>query len=147
MGTVFTIIIVYLIYFIFTISKYDKSGHYKNNKELKEKLNKAKGKGKDKIVKELKELDYQKLPSEVKFFVNSYKIDLEKVNIRGLLKLSGMILAFSIAVALIVILIALKNQEVTISIFVGFIITMVLYLIGLKIVGTYFKKKGLTKDE
>ena len=58
-----------------------------------------------------------------------------------------MILAFSIAVALIVILIALKNQEVTISIFVGFIITMVLYLIGLKIVGPYFKKKGLTKDE
>ena len=45
------------------------------------------------------------------------------------------------------ILIVLKNQEVTISIFIGFVITMVLYLIGLKIVGTYFKKKGLTKDE
>ena len=75
MGTVFTIIMVYLIYFIFTISRYDKNGHYKNNKELTEKLNKAKGKGKDKIVKELKDLDYQKLPSEVKFFVNSYKID------------------------------------------------------------------------
>ena len=147
MGTVLTILVVYLLYFIFTISRYDKNGHYKNNKELAEKLEKAKKKDKEKIVKEMHELDYQKLPSEVKFFVTSYKIDLEKVNIRGLLKLSGMLLAFSIAIALIFILIVLKNQEVTISIFIGFVITMVLYLIGLKIVGTYFKKKGLTKDE
>jgi hypothetical protein len=148
MGTALAILFIYIIYFVFTISKYDKNGHYKyKNKNYEEELKKAKKKEKEELIKEMKKIDYDKLPSEVKFFVSSYKVDLDKVNIRGLLKMTGLIVALCIGVALLVILIAMNKQDVTISIFVGFVITMVLYLISLKLLGIYFDKKGLLKDE
>ena len=149
MGTALTILFVYIIYFVFTISRYDKNGHYKyKNKDYEKELKKAKKQSKrDELIKEMKEIDFNKLPNEVKFFVVKYKVDLDKINIRGLLKMSGLLLAICISVALLIILIAMNKQEVTISIFVGFIITLVLYFISLKLLAIYFKKKGLLKNE
>ena len=143
MGSLLAILLVYIIYYIFSVTRYDKSGHYKDK-------SRRKGKGLKKLSKEeikaLKKKDYDKLPNEVKFFVSKYKIDLDKVNIRGLLKMVGLVLGIDIAIATIVVVTIFKN-DITIEIIVGFIIMLVLYLISLKIMGVYFEKKGLVKDE
>jgi hypothetical protein len=143
MGSLLAILLVYIIYYIFSVTRYDKSGHYKDK-------SRRKGKGLKKLSKEeikaLKKKDYDKLPNEVKFFVSKYKIDLDKVNIRGLLKMVGLVLGIDIAIATIIVVTIFKN-DITIEIIVGFIIMLVLYLISLKIMGVYFEKKGLVKDE
>ncbi len=143
MGSLLAILLVYIIYYIFSVTRYDKSGHYKDK-------SRRKGKGLKKLSKEeikaLKKKDYDKLPNEVKFFVSKYKIDLDKVNIRGLLKMVGLALGIDIAIATIIVVTIFKN-DITIEIIVGFIIMLVLYLISLKIMGVYFEKKGLVKDE
>ena len=143
MGSLLAILLVYIIYYIFSVTRYDKSGHYKDK-------SRGKGKGLKKLSKEeikaLKKKDYDKLPNEVKFFVSKYKIDLDKVNIRGLLKMVGLVLGIDIAIATIIVVTIFKN-DITIEIIVGFIIMLVLYLISLKIMGVYFEKKGLVKDE
>jgi hypothetical protein len=86
------------------------------------------------------------LPSEVMLFVDRYKINLDKVNIRGLLKLTGLILGIEIAIVTLTVVIIFKNQ-IVISIIVGFILLMILYLISLKLLANIFKKKGLVKNE
>ena len=143
MGSLLAIILVYIIYYIFSVTRYDKNGHYKDKKDKK-------SKGKKKLskeeIKELKKKDYDKLPNEVKFFVAKYKIDLDKINIRGLLKMVGLVLGIDIAIATIIVVTIFKN-DITICIIVGFIIMLVLYLISLKIMSKYFEKKGLVKDE
>ena len=146
MGSLLAIIFVYIIYYIFSVTRYDKQGHYKDKKDKKnKKKNKNKKLSKEEI-KALKKKDYEKLPNEVKFFVSKYKIDLDKVNIRGLLKMTGLVLGIDIAIATIIVVTIFKN-DITICIIVGFIIMLVLYLISLKIMGVYFEKKGLVKDE
>ena len=143
MGSLLAILLIYIIYYIFSVTRYDKSGHYKDK-------SRRKGKGLKKLSKEeikaLKKKDYDKLPNEVKFFVSKYKIDLDKVNIRGLLKMVGLVLGIDIAIATIIVVTIFKN-DITICIIVGFIIMLVLYLISLKIMSKYFEKKGLVKDE
>ena len=142
MGTILAILIVYVVYFIFSVTRYDKNGHYKDRNYKYDK-----SKSKTKIANELKVKDYQKLPNEVKYFIKKYRVDLDKINIRGLLKMIGLILGIDIAVSVITAVYVLKDQDELIVILVGFILTMVLYLISLKFLGKYFEKKGLCKYE
>ena len=148
MGTLIAILLVYFIYFLFTVSRYDKNGHYKDKKEkYEEKFRRAKNKKKEqkKLINELKVKDYEKLPNEVKYFVNKYKVDLEKVNIRGLLKMTGLILALCIALSIIVIVLIIKVKNIILETVLCFVITMILYLISMKILANNFKKRGLIK--
>lgn len=146
MGTLIAFFIVYIIYFIFTVSKYDKTGHYKKIKYERDK-DKLSKKEKEKFINKVKIEDYNHLPNEVKFFVTKYKIDLDKVNIRALLRMNGIILAIIISLAVLFVVIVFNEKDVSIGILVGIVITIVLYLIVLKLLGIYFKKKGLVKDE
>lgn len=125
--TFITILIVYIIYYFVSVTRYDKSGHLKNKKN-----NKA--------------TDYEGLPSEVKYFVTKYNIDLDKVNLRGVLKLIGLVLGIDIAILSLAVLLIFRNS-VVLQIIVAIILIIPLYLISLKFVGKYFKKKGLVKDE
>ena len=145
MGSLLAIAFVYIIYFIFTVNRYDKNGHYKDKKNKKDNKKKNKKLSKDELEK-LKKLDLEKLPNEVKYFVYKYKVDMDKINIRGMLKMIGLILGIDIAIATIIVVTIFKNN-ITISIIVGFFIMLVLYLISLKILASYFDKKGLLKDE
>ena len=149
MGTLLAFFLVYIVYFIFTISRYDKNGHYKDRKyNYEEKLRQSKKKkDQKKIVNEVRVKDLEKLPNEVKYFVYKYKIDLEKVNIRGLLKLSGITLALCIAISIIIIVLGFKVRNYLLQIILCFVITMILYLISMKLLGNYFKKRGLVKDD
>ncbi len=139
MGSLIIILIVYIIYFIFSVSKYEKDGHFKQKKNGKKKLTK-------KEIEELKKLDYDKLPAEAKYFVSKYRVDMDKINLRGLLKMIGLILGFNIAIATIIVITVIRDKP-TLQIVVGFVIVLVLFLISLKILSKYLEKKGVMKDE
>ena len=123
--TIITIIIVYLVYYFVSVARYDKDGHLKN---------KTKG-----IT------DYDGLPSEVKYFIKKYNVDLDKINLRGLLKLTGFILGIDIAIVSIIVVLIFKNN-VVLELLIASICIIPLYLISLKFLGKYFKKKGLVKN-
>ena len=124
---IITIFIVYLIYFFVSVQRFDKNGHFKNKK--KEKIS-----------------DYEALPSEVKYFIKKYNVDLEKINLRALLKILGIILGLDIGILSILSILLIKNN-VVLEILVASILIIPLYLISLKFLGNYFKKKGLIKNE
>lgn len=123
--TLITILIVYLVYFFVSVARYDKNGHLKN---------KSKG-----IT------DYEGLPTEVKVFIKMYKIDTDKINYRGLLKLTGLILGINIAIVSIPVVIIFRDN-IVLQILVASLLIIPVYLISLKILGNYFKKKGLVKN-
>ncbi len=125
--TFITILIVYIVYYFVSVTRYDKSGHIKNKKNQKVS-------------------DYDGLPSEVKYFVKKYKIDLEKVNLRGVLKLVGLILGIDIAILSLAVLLIFRDS-VLLQIIVSVLLIIPIYLVSLKFAGNYFKKKGLVKDE
>lgn len=150
--------IVYLLYYIFMINKYDKDGKlkkkkenaffnkifnklknflfgYKNEKE--EILNRGR---KNKKIKE--EKDEIKFPTEVEILMLKYHIDLSKVNYKKVLKIVGLMCAIDIGLVMVIIsLIPIEN--VYIKILIGGICIIPIVLIGYSIVGNYFKKKGL----
>ena len=123
--TFITILIVYLVYFFVSVARYDKNGHLKN---------KTKGVS-----------DYDGLPTEVKYFIKKYNIDLDIVNLRGLLKLTGLILGLDIALISIPVVLIFKTN-VILQIVVSSLLIIPVYLISLKFLGDYFKKKGLVKN-
>lgn len=123
--TFITIFIVYILYYFVSVNRYDKSGHLKK---------KSKGM-----------TDYDGLPSEVKYFIKKYNIDLNKINLRGLLKLSGFILGIDIAILSIIVVLIFRDS-VVLQVTVAAIFIIPIYLISLKFLGNYFKKKGLVKN-
>ena len=124
---VITILIVYMLYYFISINRFDKYGHYKRSE-------------KQKIT------DYEALPSEVKYFIMKYHVDLSKVNLRGVLKLIGLLLGIDIAIVSIIAVLIFKDNLVLLLI-VSSIAIIPIYLISLKFVGNIFKKKGLIKNE
>lgn len=123
--TFITILFVYLIYFFVSVARYDKNGHLKK--------------------KEKGVTDYDGLPTEVKYFIKKYNIDLEKINLRGLLKLTGLILGLDIALISIPVVLIFRTN-VVLQVVVSSLLIIPVYLISLKFLGKYFKKKGLVKN-
>ena len=123
--TIITVLIIYLVYYFVSVTRYDKDGHLKK---------KTKGM-----------TDYDGLPSEVKFFIKKYNIDLDKINLRGLLKLTGLILGLDIAIISIPVVLIFRTN-IILQLIVSIILLFPVYLISLKLLGNYFKKKGLVKN-
>ena len=120
-----TVFIVYIVYYFVSVLRYDKSGHLKK---------KQKG-----IT------DYDGLPSEVKYFIKKYNIDLDKINLRGLLKLTGLVLGIDIAIISVIVVLIFRTN-IVLQLVVASICIIPIYLISLKFLGNYFKKKGLVKN-
>ena len=134
---IFTTMAAYLFYYIFVIRKYDDKG----NRIVKEK--KIKGKTNTKLKKK-KEIDQAKYPSEVELFIYKYKIDLKKVNFRGMLKLLGFVCSLDIAF-IVTVLSFIKTDNYLILLGIGALLVIPVILISFSLLGRYFKKKGLTK--
>lgn len=120
-----TVFIVYIVYYFVSVLRYDKSGNLKK---------KQKG-----IT------DYDGLPSEVKYFIKKYNIDLDKINLRGLLKLTGLVLGIDIAIISVIVVLIFRTN-IVLQLVVASICIIPIYLISLKFLGNYFKKKGLVKN-
>lgn len=135
---IITTILSYLIYYIFIIRKYDAKG----KRIIKEK--KSKGK-KNTKSKNKKEIDQAKYPAEVEVFIYKYKVDLKKVNFRGMLKLLGFVCSLDIAF-IVTVLSFIKTDNTLILLGVGALLVVPVILISFSLLGKYFKKKGLTKN-
>lgn len=123
------VLIVYMVYYFVSVNRYDKSGNLKGNQNKKDKVT-----------------NYQGLPSEVKYFIKRYNIDLDKVNLRGVLKLTGLVLGIDIAILTLLVILIFKDK-VVIELLVASLLIIPLYLVSLKFVGRYFEKKGLVKND
>lgn len=137
---VLTTLVTYVIYYLFIIRKYDATG----KRIVKEKKNKNKGAEKAKNKKK-KEIDQAKYPAEVELFIYKYKIDLKKVNFRGMLKLLGFVCSLDIAF-IVTVLSWIKTENTMILLGVGALLVIPVILISFSLLGKYFKKKGLTRN-
>ena len=153
-----TALIVYLLYYLLMINKYDQDGKLKkkNKKTLftklvdkiKKFLNLTESE-KDKILtrgtktKKIKEeKDDLKIPTEVEILILKYHIDLSKINYKKLLKIVG--LTCSIDISLIITIVSLiSTDNIIFILLVGGVLIIPVILISYSILGSYFKKKGL----
>lgn len=120
------VLLVYIIYYFVSVNRYDKNGNLKG--------------------KNSKVSNYEGLPSEVKYFIKRYNIDLDKVNLRGVLKLTGLVLGIDIALLALLLLLIFKDK-IVIELLISSVLIVPIYLISLKFVGKYFEKKGLVKND
>ena len=127
---IFSIIIIYMLYYVWIAFNFDKTGKEK--------------KGKKKNTRKKNKTDKRKMPSEVKFFVERYNIDLDKINYRYFLQLIGLTVAFDLS---FVIAVMDFISVLWIKCLVGFILMLVVVLLSFKLLGNYFKKKGLVKND
>ena len=96
------------------------------------------------VVRKAKSKKKPKEPFEVTYLVSKYKLDLEKVNYKRLLRLISIVSSFDIALV-VSIIVLLKNY--ILEIIVGFIATLVIILFSYHLVYLIYKKKGMIKDE
>ena len=105
---IITTALTYLIYYIFIIRKYDAKG----NRIVKESKKKKDVKKKDKV-------DQAKYPAEVELFIYKYKVDLKKINFRGMLKLLGFVCSLDVAFIVTVITL-LKTDNIYIKKYIDY---------------------------
>ncbi len=122
--------IVYVAYYVVSIMRYDKYGHVKKKKKSKSKPN---------IVD-----DYVALPAEVKYFIKKYNLDLDKINLRGIMKLVAIVLGVSISLSMLIVFLIFDNELIVLL--VTFFLMFPIFFLGLKILGNYFLKKGYGKN-
>lgn len=129
---IITVIIVYLFYYIWIIRKYDKNG------KLKVKTKAKKG--------EVIELQEPKIPSEIQILIVKYRLDMSKINYRGLLKVVGFVCAIDIAFITTIISL-IKSDNMYILLGIGALLTIPTILISFALLGRLFKKKGLVLND
>lgn len=129
---VITAILTYLIYYLFIVRKYDEKGKL-IVKDKKSKKKTIKGK------------DVFKYPAEVELFIYKYKVDIKKLNFRGLLKLLGFVCSLDVAF-IVTVLNLLKIDNPYILLGIGALMVIPVILISFGLLGKYFKKKGWTKN-
>lgn len=129
---IITVILVYLFYYIWIIRKYDKNG------KLKVKTKAKKG--------EVIELGEPKIPSEIQILIVKYRLDMSKINYRGLLKVVGFVCAIDIAFITTIISL-IKSDNLYILLGIGALLTIPTILISFALLGRLFKKKGLVLND
>lgn len=150
--------IVYLLYYIFMINKYDDNGKLKKKKEhgfLNKIITKGKnflfgakdekdeillrGRKNKKIKEEKEEI---KFPTEVEILMVKYHIDLSKVKYKKVLKMVGLMCSIDIGLILGIVS-YIPTDNIYLQILVGGVIMIPVILISYSILGNYFKKRGL----
>lgn len=96
------------------------------------------------VVRRAKSKKKPKEPFEVTYLVGKYRLDLEKVNYKKLLRVISLVSSFDIALV-VSIIVLLKNY--VLEIIVGFIATLVIILISYHLVYLVYKRGGMIKDE
>ena len=129
---IITVVLVYLFYYIWIIRKYDENG------KLKVKTRTKKG--------EVIELGEPKIPSEIQILIVKYRLDMSKINYRGLLKIVGFVCAIDIAF-ITTIISFIKSDNLYILLGIGAVLTIPTILISFGLLGRLFKKKGLILND
>jgi len=128
-----TFIITYLLSYFTMIRK-----ALKKPKEKKErKFFKSK-------KRKIKKNETGKVPVEVDYLVSIYKIDIKKINYKRFLHLISLVASFDMALS-VVIINPIKN--IYLQILVGFFVLLPLIYLSYRLVGIYYKKKGMTNND
>ena len=122
-------IVLFILYYLTSIRRYDKTGHFKSKNRTS--------------IEKIKKDDFDHLPNEVKVFVIKYNVDLDKINLHGLLKLFGIVLCATISLTFIVSRTIVNN--ILYDAIITFVLTIIVYIIFFVALGNFFKKKGLVK--
>lgn len=83
-------------------------------------------------------------PVEVSILESKYKIDLDKVNYKRLLLLISLVSSFDITIIITVVLIF---DSYILKILIGFLLTFPIIFVSYELMGRYYQKKGMTKDD
>lgn len=118
---IITVILVYLLYYIVYIRKYDNYG-------------KLKAKYKE-----------EKIPAEAELVLKKVRLNREKINYKAFLKLVA--LTSAIDIAIIVAIIDLLPFKLTIKFLIAFGMMFPIIYISYNILARYILKKGGLKDE
>lgn len=96
------------------------------------------------IISKAKRRNSKKKPIEIRYLESKYQIDIKKLNYHKLLQIVGIISSFDIA--LIVSIVSLVNNYLLSIVLVIFLVIPII-LISYHIVGKYYQKRGMMKDE
>ena len=96
------------------------------------------------IIRKAKRKNSKKKPIEVIFLTSKYKLDLNKIEYRKLLRIISIVSSLDISI-LVTIVILFDNTIV--QILVAFIAIMPIVFISYGLIGKYYKKRGMIKDE
>lgn len=121
LGFILSVIAVYLFYYVLHIRKYNKDGSYKK-----------KGKAEP------------KMPAEVELLIRANRLDISKINYRALLKYIGLVCAVDVAV-IVSIVMYLPIDNLSIKVLVGGALAIPVIWLSYRLMGRYFKKKGLVR--
>ena len=86
---------------------------------------------------------HSKDPLEVRYLINKYNLDMNKIKYEQLLQICGLVSSLDISIA--VLLISL-TKNFLLELFVGFFSIVVLIFISYYLVYLFYKKKGMIKD-
>lgn len=125
---VFTFILIYMLYYLFTIRK---------------ELNKIERKRKGKVKKRKKKVDEAKLPVEIQYLVLRYKLDLGKITYWKLLQLMGVVTSFDLALVVTVVSVVTGTG---LQLLLGFVLLIPVLLLSYHFIGLHYKKKGMVID-
>ena len=125
---VFTFILIYMLYYLFTIRK---------------ELNKIERKRKGKVKKRKKKVDEAKLPVEIQYLVLRYKLNLGKITYWKLLQLMGVVTSFDLALVVTVVSLVTGTG---LQLLLGFVLLIPVLLLSYHFIGLHYKKKGMVID-
>ena len=96
------------------------------------------------IVRKAGKKIQKKVPIEVEYLIKKYNIDLKKVNYREFINTISITGSIIIAITVLIIF---NIENLLLQLVVSFVVMIPLILIGFKLIGEYYKKKGMIKDE
>lgn len=94
-------------------------------------------------IRKAKKLNLDKCPRDVLYFIQVYKININKVNYRNLLKRIGAINALIIAITYSVVTLL---DRILLVLLTAPLIIIPLIIISYKLLGIYYKKKGFVNN-
>ena len=86
----------------------------------------------------------KKYPMEVNYLIYKYKIDIDKVNYKKLLRVISVISSLDIS---ILVTIVLLFDSYLLQIIVALLLVIPIIMISYGFIGRYYVKKGMIKDE
>lgn len=96
------------------------------------------------IVNKSKRKNSKKMPMEIKYLISVYKIDMNKINYKRLLLLISLVSSLDIS---IIVTLVLVFNSYFVKLIVALLITIPIIIFSYYLVGNYYKKKGMIKND
>jgi len=95
-------------------------------------------------IRKVKKFNKKNLPIELKLFLNMYNVDLKKTSYLEIMKKIVFIIAID---AGLVVLFTEKVDFILLKIIIAIPCVLILLIFSYKLLGYYYKKKGMIKNE